>query len=117
MPCMSPSGSKSSCWLGKFRPVTVSTDSFSRLCIILSHNVSFSYLYILYLAVDANFKLKGKDRKLQDVELMLGQGIFVEESAYQQHIQNYVGQPEVMVPSLLLFHSLDISSIGQYLSI
>ena len=53
------------------------------------------FLYILYLAVDANFKLKGKDRKLQDIELMPGGGAFVEESAYQAHICNYIGQPEV----------------------
>ena len=53
------------------------------------------FLYILYLAVDANFKLKGKNWKLQDIELMPGGGAFVEESAYQAHICNYVDQPEV----------------------
>jgi hypothetical protein len=47
------------------------------------------------LAIDANFKLKGKDRKLSDVEMMPGFGVFVEESKYQTHLQNYVDQPEV----------------------
>ena len=56
---------------------------------------SFRFLYILYISVDANFKLKGKDRGLEDVELMPGWGPFVEESAYQDFIANYVDQPEV----------------------
>jgi len=86
-------------------------------CISLARIIPFSYLYILYLAVDANFKLKGKDRKLQDVELMPGQGFFVEESAYQQHIQNYVNQPEVLLSCLHFYHSVDILSVDQHLSI
>ncbi|KDR76587.1 hypothetical protein GALMADRAFT_67342 [Galerina marginata CBS 339.88] len=53
------------------------------------------FLYILYLAVDANFKLKGKERGLKDVELMPGWGPFVEETAYQDFIANYVDQPEI----------------------
>jgi hypothetical protein len=55
----------------------------------------YRFLYILYVSVDANFKLKGKDRSLEDVELMPGWGPFVEESAYQSFISNYVDQPEV----------------------
>ena len=55
----------------------------------------YRFLYILYISVDANFKLKGKDRGLDDVELMLGWGPFVEQSAYQTFISNYVDQPEV----------------------
>ena len=55
----------------------------------------YRFLYILYISVDANFKLKGKDRGLDDVELMPGWGPFVEESAYQTFILNYVDQPEV----------------------
>ena len=58
--------------------------------------------------MDANFKLKGKARNLQDVELMPGSGAFVEESAYQAHIQNYVDQPEVRHHGLpiVFLHSL-----------
>jgi len=54
------------------------------------------FLYTLYLAVDVNFKLKGKDRKLSDVELMPGYGVFVEESQYQAHLKNHKDQPEVI---------------------
>ncbi|KAF8979025.1 hypothetical protein BDQ17DRAFT_1226940, partial [Cyathus striatus] len=34
----------------------------------------FMFLYILYLAVDANFKLKMKNYMIEDVELSLGWG-------------------------------------------
>lgn len=49
----------------------------------------------MFLAVDANFKLKGKDRKLQDVDLLGQTGAFVDEPSYQEHIANYVEQTEV----------------------
>ena len=55
------------------------------------------FLYILYISVDANFKLKGKEHSLKDVELMLGWGPYVEESAYQTFIKDYVDQPEVRI--------------------
>lgn len=53
-------------------------------------------MYILYISVDANFKLKGKERGLKDIELMPGWGPFVEESEYQGFIAGYVDQPEVI---------------------
>ena len=76
-------------------------------CIHTKTPFSCSFLYTLYLAIDRNFKLKGKDQKLQDVELMPGHGVFVEESAYQKHIRNYTDQPEVCVtqPSPISFDS------------
>jgi hypothetical protein len=46
--------------------------------------------------VDANFKLKGKARKINDVELAPGMGCFVEENTYQQHLTQYVNESEVM---------------------
>ena len=53
------------------------------------------FLYTLFLAFDANFKLKSKDRGITDVELAPGWGCFVEEKKYQEHLANYVDQPEV----------------------
>ncbi|KIJ90500.1 hypothetical protein K443DRAFT_116509 [Laccaria amethystina LaAM-08-1] len=53
------------------------------------------FLYILYISVDANFKLKGKKRGLKDVELMPGWGPFVEENVYQDFLVDYVDQPEI----------------------
>jgi hypothetical protein len=55
------------------------------------------FLYTLYIAIDGNFKLKGKQRHLKDVELMPGWGAYVPEQEYQSHIANYVNQPEVSV--------------------
>ena len=57
----------------------------------------FRWLYTLFLMMDANFKLKGKNRGLKDVELMPGWGPYVEETAYQNFIANYVDEPEVSV--------------------
>ncbi|KAF6743253.1 hypothetical protein DFP72DRAFT_1080451 [Ephemerocybe angulata] len=56
---------------------------------------TLAYLYILFLAVDANFKLKGKDRGLQDIELSPGWGAFVEEAQYQNHIRSFIQQKEI----------------------
>jgi hypothetical protein len=43
---------------------------------------TLSFLYTLYLAINANLKLKGKDQGLDDLELAPGWGAFVEELAY-----------------------------------
>ena len=53
------------------------------------------FLYALFIAVDGNFKLKGKERNLKDVELMPGWGAYVPQDEYQTHIANYVDEPEV----------------------
>ncbi|PPR07940.1 hypothetical protein CVT24_001008 [Panaeolus cyanescens] len=58
-------------------------------------NTKLAYLYTLFVAVDANFKLKGKDRGLEDVELAPGWGAFVEENQYQQYISQYEAEPEI----------------------
>lgn len=67
------------------------------ICHRLVLNSLCRFLYTLFLAVDANFKLKGKDRGINDPELALGWASFVEEDRYQEHIAQYVNQPEVRV--------------------
>jgi len=62
---------------------------------------AFRFLYILYISVDANFKLKGRNRRLEDIELTPGWGPFVEESEYRNFVSNYVDQPEVSTLSVL----------------
>jgi hypothetical protein len=37
--------------------------------------------------MDANFKLKGKDRDINDPELAPGWAFFVEETRFQEHIK------------------------------
>lgn len=53
------------------------------------------FLYTLYIAVDANFKLKGKQHHLDDVKLMPGWCAYAPKTPYQSHIANNVKQPEV----------------------
>jgi len=55
------------------------------------------FLYTLFLAIDGNFKLKGKERDIRDVELMPGWGAYVPPVEYKAHVDNYVDQPEVCV--------------------
>ena len=48
--------------------------------------VSPRWLYSLFLAVDANFRLKLKDRKIKDPEIGSGWAYFVENDRYIKHI-------------------------------
>jgi hypothetical protein len=47
------------------------------------------------MAIDANFKLKNKDRGIKDTELDPGLGCYVEHSRYQQHLDDHETQTEV----------------------
>lgn len=67
-------------------------------CLSVYNRCLSRFLYILYLSVDANFKLKGKERSLKDVELMPGWGAYVPEAEFKAHIANHVDdEPEVCV--------------------
>lgn len=68
-------------------------DSSFMSCRVL--NLRCRYLYTLFLSADANFKLKGKDRGIYDLELAPGWATFIEEGRYQEHIAQYTDQPEV----------------------
>ncbi|RPD52385.1 hypothetical protein L226DRAFT_474292, partial [Lentinus tigrinus ALCF2SS1-7] len=52
------------------------------------------WLYTLYLMIDANFRARCKDRRIDDVELALGWAYYVEETAYQVHVAACKGQKE-----------------------
>ncbi|EIN09249.1 hypothetical protein PUNSTDRAFT_134412 [Punctularia strigosozonata HHB-11173 SS5] len=56
------------------------------------------WLYALFLALDACFKLKNRDRKIDDPELGRGTGYFVDEVDYQAHLERYVEEPEKLDP-------------------
>ena len=59
------------------------------------------FLYTLFIAVDANFKLKSKDRGINDIELSAGGGCFVETEPYEKHLEEYgVKAPDVCLLSL-----------------
>lgn len=83
-----------------------------RCCEFFTFYSSFSkglhrirFLYILYISVDANFKLKGKERNLNDVELMPGWGAYVPEKEFKDHIANHVDRPEVHVLPIFICHT------------
>ncbi|KAJ7201941.1 hypothetical protein B0H12DRAFT_1063385 [Mycena haematopus] len=59
--------------------------------------ITTRFLYMLLLAMDANFRLKNKLRKNehQDPSLGSGLGYFVEERAYKEHVKNYVAEKDV----------------------
>ncbi len=66
-------------------------------CQLNSHArlILFRFLFTLFLAIDANFKLKNKDRGIKDFELDPGYGCYVENSRYKSHLAQYVDQQEV----------------------
>lgn len=74
------------------------------------------FLYTLFLAVDANFKLKGKARGLKDIELMPGWAFCVEETAYQKHLLDYVDEPEVRIKLVNVYLGL-FCFTDQYVSL
>jgi hypothetical protein len=55
------------------------------------------FLYMLLLALDANFRLKNRLRanEHQDVSLGSGMGYFVEEAGFKEHLKNYVAEKDV----------------------
>ncbi|KAJ6523687.1 hypothetical protein DFH09DRAFT_1250900 [Mycena vulgaris] len=57
----------------------------------------YRFLYMLLLAIDANFKLKNRIRKneIYDPSLGPGLGAFVEPAGYKEHISNYVGEEDI----------------------
>lgn len=59
--------------------------------------VSSRWLYTLYLMVDANFKLRLKDRGAEDVYLGPGWAYVVEEAKYKEHINMFANTKEVRI--------------------
>ncbi|KAJ7068896.1 hypothetical protein B0H15DRAFT_793973 [Mycena belliarum] len=57
----------------------------------------YRFLYMLLLAIDANFKMKNRIRKNEryDPSLGPGWGAFVEPSGYKKHLSTYVGEEDI----------------------
>ena len=54
----------------------------------------FRWMYAQFIALDANFKLKLKNRQINDPELGSGWSYFVENSAYTQHVEGNENEEE-----------------------
>ncbi|KAK6971927.1 CxC2 domain-containing protein [Favolaschia claudopus] len=57
----------------------------------------YQFLYMLCLAVDANFRLKNRLRsnEIEDPSLGPGWGYWVEPTKYKDHLKNYVNEKEI----------------------
>ncbi|KAJ7145424.1 hypothetical protein C8R43DRAFT_1088748 [Mycena crocata] len=67
---------------------------------------AYKYLYMLLLALDANFRFKNRLRANEhdDPSLGLGAAYFVEQSGYREHLKNYVAEKDVS--SCIVFAAL-----------
>ncbi|EIN04247.1 hypothetical protein PUNSTDRAFT_138639 [Punctularia strigosozonata HHB-11173 SS5] len=64
------------------------------------------WIYTLFLALDACFRLKNKDRKINDPELGSGWGYCVAEAPYQEHLKSYVEVEETTAPCDSTFNAI-----------
>ncbi|KAJ7132913.1 hypothetical protein C8R43DRAFT_1133457 [Mycena crocata] len=57
----------------------------------------FKFLYMLIIAMDANFRLKNRFREneISDPSFGSGWGYFVESRPYKEHLKNYVAEKDV----------------------
>ncbi|KAJ7458364.1 hypothetical protein B0H11DRAFT_1737877 [Mycena galericulata] len=60
-------------------------------------DAKYRFLYMLLLALDANFRLKNRLRANEHQDPALGSGMsyFVESSAYKEHLRHYVAEKDV----------------------
>ncbi|KAJ7033976.1 hypothetical protein C8F04DRAFT_957029 [Mycena alexandri] len=56
----------------------------------------YKFLYMLLIAMDANFRLKNRLRanENEDLALRAGNGYFVEDTGYKQHLRTYVAEKD-----------------------
>lgn len=64
---------------------------------MLQHLVTFNHrwLYSLFIAMDANFRLKLKTRDINDPELGDGLAYFVNTAMFEEHLKSHVEENEV----------------------
>jgi hypothetical protein len=62
------------------------------------------WLYCLFLAIDANFRLKLKTRGIKDPELGSGLAYFVDAVKFQKRLKNHVHDNEASPSTLLNFN-------------
>ncbi|TDL14820.1 hypothetical protein BD410DRAFT_845698 [Rickenella mellea] len=71
--------------------------SLMRMAAMIGENADKKdrYKYALFLAMDANFRLKSKERGIRDTPLGNGWSYFVPSRPFKEHVSNYVHQPEM----------------------
>lgn len=82
---------------------------FLKLCVHLSMLFPFfRFLYMLILAMDANFRLRNRMSSTDAADPALGPGwaYFVKDEPYKEHLKNYVSEADVSAHALLSTISL-----------
>jgi hypothetical protein len=59
-----------------------------------TNNFFPSWIYAQFIAIDANFRLKLKNRSINDPELGSGWSYFVENLAYTRHLEKSLDDEE-----------------------
>ena len=75
---------------------------FNILTLEHSMTVHHRWLYSLFIAIDANFRLKLKTRGINDPELGSGLAYFVNAPKFEAHLKSHVEEEEVSLPNLVL---------------
>lgn len=57
--------------------------------------VNFRWLYSLFIAIDANFRLKLKSRNIKDPELGSGLAYFVNSVKFDDHLKTHTQEEDV----------------------
>jgi hypothetical protein len=60
---------------------------------------SYRWLYSLFIAIDANFRLKLKTRGIKDPELGSGLAYFVNTEKFEAHLKSRADEEEVSSPN------------------
>ena len=76
--------------------------SFSNFCAVALDDVHRRWLFSLFIAIDANFRLKLKSRGIKDPELGSGLAYFVNAGKFETHLKGYIDEDDVSVSDLFL---------------
>ena len=71
---------------------------------ILQHSMTIPrrWLHSLFVAIDANFRLKQKTRGIKDPELGSGLAYFVNTTKFEAHLKSHTEENEVSISNLFL---------------
>ena len=75
----------------------------------------FRYLYALYVSLDANFKLKRKNREMHDVPFADGFAYFVEGAKYAEHLARHDEEIAEVSCSFRLIGNLSLRGLDKAL--
>ena len=67
-----------------------------------SMTIHHRWLYSLFIAIDANFRLKLKTRGINDPELGSGLAYFMNAPKFEAHLKSHVKEEEVSLSNLVL---------------